>query len=410
MFDPTDGSLSLRRFTLEMRPREQPLSFRAPVPGTSASLPGAGLPARLSGASPPKTAGQPSGLSRMMDTHTELVAKDSVVASWSLKRSMDWREIRAILTPPSPAFRSPKLKYVFILFFHYGCFRSSDAPFARSSLSHAELSTSSRSHRILPRSIYLSHQFSFHALGEDYHALIRRFHLDIGGCKIEVRKEVQISAYSAGTGESFVEGFSAPQHVRRALSSFDEPLASALSAGLDHSHPSRTVIPMLPNGTPGSRPKPFRNPVPIRSMAAGFGDGMSEGLGRIRREMHKARSPRLGPRSDVSGSVPLEFDEEDEDFLDRDDDRLDVPGEGGSISRSTSRGEGDSGASVSTPSTGAVPLDDEADYDLWHGWSTEDKLAIEEAEQFDDVVGFLDEEQIPNIHPGRIDRSRHRAM
>jgi hypothetical protein len=70
-------------------------------------------------------------------------------------------------------------------------------------------------------------------IDKDYHALIRQFHLDIGGCKTEVRKVVEVRAYSAGTGESFVEGFSAPLRVRRASSSFGEPLASALSAGLD---------------------------------------------------------------------------------------------------------------------------------------------------------------------------------
>lgn len=101
----------------------------------------------------------------------------------------------------------------------------------------------------------------------------------------------------------------------------------------------------------------------------------------------------------------LEFDEENEDFLTRDN-RLDVPGND-AISRSTSRGEGDSGASVSTPSTSAVPLDDGVD-DLWHGWNTEDKLAIDEVEQFDDVVGFLDEEQTPKIRGERIERSRRR--
>ena len=282
----------------------------------------------------------------------------------------------------------------------------SDA-YCYSSLAHAELSTCSRSPHILPRSIYLSHQFSFHALDEDYHALIRRFHLDIGGSKIEVRREVEVSAYSAGTGESFMEGFSAPLHVRRPSSSFDEPLASALSAGLDYSHPSRAVIPMLPNGIPGSRPRSFRSSVPIRNMATGLGDGVSEGLGRIRREMHKVRSPRLGPRYDVSGSVALEFDEEDEDFL-HNGNRLGVHDDD-AISRSTSRGAGDSGASVSTPSTSAVPLDDETD-DLWHRWSTEDKLAIDEAEQFDDVVGFLDEEQTPKIHAERTERNRRRAV
>ena len=55
---------------------------------------------------------------------------------------------------------------------------------------------------------------------------------------------------------------------------------------------------------------------------------------------------------------------------------------------SQQKGEGDSGASVSTPSTSAIPLDGDVD-DLWHGWDTaEDKI-----EQFDDIVGFLDEEQ-----------------
>ena len=48
-------------------------------------------------------------------------------------------------------------------------------------LAEAELSTCSNSQHILPRSIYLSHQFSFHTLGEDYHALIRRHQLNICG-------------------------------------------------------------------------------------------------------------------------------------------------------------------------------------------------------------------------------------
>jgi hypothetical protein len=107
----------------------------------------------------------------------------------------------------------------------------------------------------------------------------------------------------------------------------------------------------------------------------------------------------------MSGSVPLEFDEEDEDFLNYDS-RLGVHGND-SVSRSTSRGEGDSGASVSTPSTSAIPLDSEAD-DLWNGWNAEDKLIVDEAEQFDDVVGLLDEEQTPQIHAERIKRRRRR--
>jgi hypothetical protein len=65
------------------------------------------------GVSPPSR--PPSGLSQMMDTatnsNTELVGKDSVVATWSLKRSQDWREIRGILPSAGAGLEcSPKSK------------------------------------------------------------------------------------------------------------------------------------------------------------------------------------------------------------------------------------------------------------------------------------------------------------
>jgi hypothetical protein len=63
---------------------------------------------------------------------------------------------------------------------------------------------------------------------------------------------------------------------------------------------------------------------------------------------------------------------------------------------------------VSTPSTSVVPLDDETN-DLWHGLNTENKLAVDEAEQFDDVVGFLDEQTL-KIHAERTERNRRRAV
>ena len=134
----------------------------------------------------------------------------------------------------------------------------------------------------------------------------------------------------------------------------------------------------------------LRSAIPIRHVAAGISDGMSEGLGRLRREIGKVRSPRLAPKRDsLSATVPLEFNEEDEDFLpqgtsDSVDDRDDV------MSRGTSR----EGASVSTPSTNMEPLPDEDDGDAtWHGWGPEDKQAVEEIEQFDDIaVGFMDED------------------
>ena len=56
-------------------------------------------------------------------------------------------------------------------------------------------------------------------------------------------------------------------HGIEGSSSFDEPLASAQSAGLDYPHPSRTITQILPKGVPSFRPKSFRNSVLIRKMA-----------------------------------------------------------------------------------------------------------------------------------------------
>jgi hypothetical protein len=139
---------------------------------------------------------------------------------------------------------------------------------------------------------------------------------------------------------------------------------------------------------------------------AGIGDGVSEGLGRLRRDFHKVRSPQLVPRSDssLSGPVPLEFDEEDEDFLSKDSAALEIPGGEGTTSREASRDGGASAADsalIVTPGSSSTHqlLDADVvgtvDEEIWHGWDQEDKLAVEEAEQFDDiaVVGYQAEAQ-----------------
>lgn len=226
---------------------------------------------------------------------------------------------------------------------------------------------------------------------------------------------------------AFVEGFSVPHDIRRSSSSFDEPIASAISGSFDNSN-LPAILPMYPNGIPGAKPKSFRNSIPIRTMA-GIGDGVTEGLGRIRREMHKVRSPQLLPRSDssMSGSVPLEFDEEDEDFQTRDAE--DDGGSGGlqvpttryrDATSSTSRGTSREHGGTSAESTSSLGLDTPADPSLHHSshhhlplvddsdvvgrvdeeiwsvnaWDQQDALAIDEAEQFDNIstVGYVDEE------------------
>jgi len=210
--------------------------------------------------------------------------------------------------------------------------------------------------------------------------------------------EVSGAYSSAGGGESFVEGFSAPLSIRRTASSFDEPLASALSGGLDYAQP-QGIIPMLPNGLP-SHSTSFRNSIPIRTMA-GLSDGVGEGIGRIRREIHKARSPPPTSRlnSNMGGRVPLEFDEEDEDFLTREPYPVPPPHtleeeEESVLARSVDRMQEPLTASLSIPSSHLQPLEPEGE-EMWAGWGSEDKQAIEDAERFDNisVTGFLDEEQ-----------------
>ncbi|OBZ65051.1 hypothetical protein A0H81_14964 [Grifola frondosa] len=383
VFNPNDCALSLYRIFVDRFSGEHTMSLSNAVPivgGTSISLPGMSTIGRVS-ATPPSSSSSPravSGLTQMMDKPAQLVCKDTtVVSTWHLGRARDWPEVRRSAQghgrQPSRLGRVPKLDW----------------------LSRAELSTCSSSPRVLPRSLYVSHQFAFHALGEDYHALIRSHHFDVSTSKIEVRKAVEVSAYPSGGGESFVQGLSSPRDIGQTSSSFDEPLACALSAEIHPFSPSPPVLPMLPNGTPGSISKSLITAIPIRTVAAGIHDGMSESLIRLRREFGKARSPRLAARPDhgVSSSVPLEFDEEDEDFL-ADNIGCGDPADD-VISRSTSRGEGDSGASISTPSTNMDPLPVEDDGEhMWQGWGPEDQQAIEDAERFDDItVGFMDEEQ-----------------
>jgi len=85
-------------------------------------------------------------------------------------------------------------------------------------LAEGELSTCSSSPRVLHHSLYLPHQFSFHALGEGHHALLQLYQLDIIGAKIEARSTIEIGSYtSGGDNAAFAEGFSSPCDVCRVL-------------------------------------------------------------------------------------------------------------------------------------------------------------------------------------------------
>ncbi|KAF8235718.1 hypothetical protein L208DRAFT_1537069 [Tricholoma matsutake] len=207
LFDPMDRMLSLWRCSLELRPRDRGTIGIAALSGTSILLPGMGCPGKLS-VSPSKSGAGRSGsgksrLTEMMDVQ------------W---RWLDmWGEESEVRKP----------------------------------LQNREGSRD-RVKEKTSEAITTVHLFVAPVLiPYSYHALIQRYQLDISGHKIDVCKEVQISPYPAGSGESFVEGFSSPCDIcNRTFSSlFDEPLTSALAGGLNYHH-SSGILPMLPTDNP----------------------------------------------------------------------------------------------------------------------------------------------------------------
>lgn len=120
IFDPHDGKLSLRRITLSKRSKDDlSATIRGvAVPSASISLPGVSTLSRIAGSSANLVTPirQPSALSRMME-RSELVARDHVVATWLLKRSVDWKEMRRTFRSPTisravSTVRSPSSEYV----------------------------------------------------------------------------------------------------------------------------------------------------------------------------------------------------------------------------------------------------------------------------------------------------------
>ncbi|KAG8218094.1 hypothetical protein J3R82DRAFT_3609 [Butyriboletus roseoflavus] len=140
----------------------------------------------------------------------------------------------------------------------------------------------------------------------------------------------------------------------------------------------RVTIPMLPNGAAQQTVRArtgTRAALSGMSVSRGIPIMVMEGVGgMIRREMDRVKGGRAirGVRSggeDGEGRVPLQFDEHDEDF-----------GEGVPVGEGEGHGDGDG-------------------EHLWRAWSEEDKLAVDEAERFDDVLGIMDEDQLPASVP-----------
>lgn len=231
------------------------------------------------------------------------------------------------------------------------------------------------------------------------------------GHKIEVRREVEPSMYNdgksarMGTGisrgggadELFIADTVSGHDLRGIASSLDEPLANALTSDLEAPLHATQSIPMFPNGAPGLRST--GTSLPIRSLTGGVG----EGIERLRREMHRVRrtarheegsSVLRGGRIDaMEGDGYSAVSGQTGESLPTSSVRSDLLGVG---DEATAAGKGVVNVDVMV---GARSEDGEGEgegevYRGWD-WAEEDKRAIDEAEQFDDVLGFMDEDQTP---------------
>ena len=127
MFDPTDGTLTLRRIFVERSASasgDGQAVGSIPIPGgMSISLPGMSTLSRSMGASPPSTNSglgvsprKVSALTQMMERGTDIVGKESVVGTWTLARGRDWPEVKQVMKPAKlgdePSGRVAKSEYV----------------------------------------------------------------------------------------------------------------------------------------------------------------------------------------------------------------------------------------------------------------------------------------------------------
>lgn len=106
-FDPMSGVLSLRRIWVDRAASDRTLQVANAIPtlgGTSISLPGTGLTFVSMSISPPhqpESAGRrgssASASGKMQEHSSGLLGKDSVFATWNLRRSSDWPSIKRVM-------------------------------------------------------------------------------------------------------------------------------------------------------------------------------------------------------------------------------------------------------------------------------------------------------------------------
>jgi len=183
--------------------------------------------------------------------------------------------------------------------------------------------------------------------------------------------------------------------------SIEKPIAFAIHSNID----PQTVPAVIPSFPNAYKPSSWRDTiVPVRTVAAGVADGVNEGIGLIKREIHKARTPsttrKMSHEQQHREAPSLVFEEDDEAIFAQDHESEETSHhnndkDGGMLGAAQ---VSSSGASGSTPSTTTTIDNDDKEHDSEDTWEEkEDEIAKVLAEEacFDDigVAGFLLEEE-----------------
>ncbi|KAG8794667.1 hypothetical protein FRC12_022562 [Ceratobasidium sp. 428] len=393
VFNHKTGELVLRQCVVRMQPAS---TIERGMQGVQASM---SLPSALSSSGLSTLSGNSmSALSNMMrGTNTTNVSgasadseagamilggAEGAARTWgAMMREVEWGEVRATLEKMDKPVKEGK----------------PEAKAGRSDwLAQAEITTCTRSTKLLSGPIYLSHQFAFLSLCEDWQALLQQSHLNLPATKIVVRREVSARAIpDTGSDGAFLG--SGNDESFATSTSLDAPLASALGGSISPESASQQ-IPSYPNAYSGGRGTSWKDPVKRLSHIS---DGIGQGLGTFRREIgrveRRVRSP-TSPTTPVVPGITLEFDENDalfevdEDMPPREAETDVAAGLGVSREDDGSRSAESNTSSVPSTVPDMAPL---ATPDIGD-WGGDDASNAEEAEyshareedsRFDDLVG-----------------------
>jgi hypothetical protein len=223
----------------------------------------------------------------------------------------------------------------------------------------AEIETFSRSTRMLPRSVYLSHQFNFfHLPSDDWSSHFSQGDFDVQLTKVDVRREVEITSSSLSSSAGAGAGTAGDSYNYSAEEAFGGSLSSAMHTMLD-ADPSAFSpgSPSYPNGVPGRHSSRWRD---LRTGVVQVARAAEQRASAVMRRRAAAAAAAAGQPSSSLEEPRVLFGEDDEDDETADVAVLaDVEEQLPSLGRDSS----------STPFTSLSELDEGDDWDA--SWDAE---------------------------------------